>query len=102
MENGKCKILWDFTVQTDHEIYGRKPDVTVVQQVKNFYQMIDFACPYNGRIDTKELEKKRTLPRFGTRVEKDMEIERQGYTTSDRCTKNNIHKVKKLVKGNRY
>ena len=24
MENDKCKILWDFTVQTDHEIYGRK------------------------------------------------------------------------------
>ena len=57
MENDKCKILWDFTVQTDHEIYGRGPDVIVVQKDKNICQIIDFACPYDGRVDTKELEK---------------------------------------------
>ena len=57
MENGKCKILWDFTVQTDHEIYGRRPDVTVVQKDKNLCQILDFACPYDGRVDTKELQK---------------------------------------------
>ena len=53
-------------------------------------------------MDTKELEKNRILSRFGTRVEKDMEHESQGYTSSDRCHMNNTHKVKKLVKGNRY
>ena len=53
-------------------------------------------------VDTKELEKNRTLPRFGTRVEKDMEHESQGYTTCDSCPRNNTHKVKKLVRGNRY
>ena len=31
-----------------------------------------------------------------------MEHESQGYTTSDRRPRNNTHKVKKLVKGNRY
>ena len=31
-----------------------------------------------------------------------MEHESQGYTTGDRCPRNNTHKVKKLVKGNRY
>ena len=36
MENDKCKILWDLTVQTDHEIYGRRPDVIVVQKGKIF------------------------------------------------------------------
>ena len=34
------------------------------------------------------------------RVEKDMEHESQGYTTSDKCPRNNTHRVKKLVKGN--
>ena len=34
MENDKCKILWDFTVQTDHE-NGRRPDIIVVQKDKN-------------------------------------------------------------------
>ena len=57
MENDKCKILWDFTGQTDHETYGRRPDVTVVQKDKKFCQIIDFACPYDGRADTKQLEK---------------------------------------------
>ena len=71
MENDKCKILWDFTVQTGREIYGKRPDVIVVQKDKNLCQTTDFACPYDGTVDTKELEKNRTLPRFGTRVEKD-------------------------------
>ena len=31
-----------------------------------------------------------------------MEHESQGYTTNDRCPRNNTHKVKKLVKGNTY
>ena len=45
MENDKGKILWDFTVQTDHEIYGRRPDVIVLQKDKILCQKIDFACP---------------------------------------------------------
>ena len=49
MENDKCKILWDFTVQTDYEIYGRRSDVIVVQKNKNLCQIIDFACPYDGK-----------------------------------------------------
>ena len=57
MENDKCKILWDFTVQTDLEICGRRPDAVVVQKDKNICQITDFACPYDWRVDTKELEK---------------------------------------------
>ena len=45
------------TVQTDHEIYWRKSDVIVVQKHKIFCQVIDFAGPYNGRVQNKELEK---------------------------------------------
>ena len=57
IENDKCKVLWDFTVLTDHEIYGRRPDVIVVQKEKSLCQIIDFACPYDRRVDTMELEK---------------------------------------------
>ena len=57
MENDKGKILWNFTVQTDHKIYGRRPDDIVVQKNKNLCQIIDFACPYDGRVDTKGLKK---------------------------------------------
>ena len=57
MENNKCKILWSFTVQTDPEIYGRRPDAIVAQKDKNLCQIIDFACSFDGRIGTKEFEK---------------------------------------------
>ena len=77
-------------------------DQSLWHRRKNLCQIVDFACPYDGRVDTKELEKNRILSRFGTRVEKDMEHESQGYTSSDRCHMNNTHKVKTLVKGNRY
>ena len=61
MENDKCKKLWDLKVQTDHDIYGRRPDVIVIQKDKNLCQIIDFACPYDGRVDNKESEKNSTL-----------------------------------------
>ena len=102
MDNDKCKILWDFTVQTNHEIFGRRPDIIVVKKDKNLCQIIDFACPCDGRVDTKDFEKNRILQRFCMRVEKDMKHESQGYTTSDRCPRNNTHKVKKFVKGKKY
>ena len=35
MENDKCNILWDFSVQMDHEIFGRRPGVIVIQKDKN-------------------------------------------------------------------
>ena len=50
-------ILLDFKVQTDHKIYGRRPDVIVVQKDKNLRQIIDFASSYYGRVHTKELKK---------------------------------------------
>ena len=57
IKNDKCKILWDFTIQTDHEIYGRRPDVIVIQKDKNLCQITDFAYLHDARVYTKELEK---------------------------------------------
>ena len=55
--NYRCKIIWDFTIQSDHEIYARRPDVIVVQNDENLCHIIDFACLYDGRVDAIELEK---------------------------------------------
>ena len=57
IKNDKCKILWDFTIQTDHEIYGRRPNVIVIQKDKNLCQITDFTYLYDARVYTKELEK---------------------------------------------
>ena len=40
------------------KIYERRPDVIVVLKGKNLCQILDFPFPYDGRMDTKELEKK--------------------------------------------
>ena len=50
-------------VWENQEIY-----VTVVQKDKNIWQVKDFPCPYDGRVDTKALEKNTALPWFGTRI----------------------------------
>ena len=32
IENDSCKILWDFTVQTDHMITARRPDMIFIDK----------------------------------------------------------------------
>ena len=57
IENDRCKILWDSTVQTDHIIQARRPDMIVIDKKTNKAQVIDFAIPYDSRVDSKEMEK---------------------------------------------
>ena len=102
MENNKCKILWDFTVERDQEIYGRRPDVIVPMKNKKSLPDNKFCLPLWWKSWYQRIRKNRTLSRFGTRVEKNMWLESQGYNTCDRRTRNKTHKVKKLVKGNKY
>ena len=57
VENNKCKILWDFTIQTDHYITARRPDIVVVNKDDKACQLIDVACPGDKRVKEKEDEK---------------------------------------------
>ena len=57
MENHEFKILWNFILQRDYEIYGKKLEIIVVQKDKNLCQIIDFACHDDGRVDRKNLKK---------------------------------------------
>ena len=51
VENENCKILWDFNIQTDHVIEARRPDMIVVDKVKKTCTIIDFAIPYDSRVN---------------------------------------------------
>ena len=77
----------------DHKIYGRRPDIIAVQKDKNLCQIID------GRVDTKELEKIEHYQDLTRELRKIWNM--KNYTTSDRCPRNNTHKVKKMVEGNK-
>jgi len=57
IENELFEILWDFTVETDHVIEARRPDMIVVDKMNNKSTIIDFAIPYDSRIEDKEREK---------------------------------------------
>ena len=57
-ENERYKISWDFNIQTDHVIEARRPDMIVIDKETKFAKIIDFAIPYDSRVNSKEEIKK--------------------------------------------
>ena len=57
IENDSCKILCDLTVQTNHFITARKPDMIAIDKKHHKCQIMDSAIPYDTRVDDKEVEK---------------------------------------------
>ena len=49
--------MWDFSIQTDHVIEARRPDLVVVDKKKRTCKIVDFAVPGDSRIKEKEKEK---------------------------------------------
>ena len=56
-ENNKAKILWDFSIQTDHVIQARRPDIIVKDKEIDHTWIIDIAVPGDKRVEEKEREK---------------------------------------------
>ena len=56
-ENEKREILRDVSIQTDHVIEPRRPDMTVVDKVNKYCDIIDFSIPYDSKIELNEQEK---------------------------------------------
>ncbi len=57
IENNMHKLLWDFNIQTDHQIPTRRPDLIIINK-KRICKIVDFAVPADHRINLKESEKK--------------------------------------------
>ena len=45
LESREVKILWDFSVQTDHETEARKPDIIVIDKTSRECHFIEITCP---------------------------------------------------------
>ena len=58
LENDSHKLLWDFSIQTDHLIPARRPDLIIINKRKRICKIVDFAVPADHRINPKESEKK--------------------------------------------
>ena len=59
VENDQAKILWDFSIQTDHPIAHNKPDIILLNKTKRKATIIDIAVPNDTNIAMKRLEKLR-------------------------------------------
>ncbi|XP_066932175.1 uncharacterized protein [Clytia hemisphaerica] len=56
-ENESTKILWDFSIQTDHQIDHNKPDIVFLNKQTKEALIIDIAIPSNYNIPRKRIEK---------------------------------------------
>ena len=52
----KCKILWDFSIQTNKVIEHRRPDVVCIGKIAKSCLIIDIAIPGDQNIIVKEQE----------------------------------------------
>ena len=53
------KILWDFSIQTDHVIEAGRPNLVLVDKKERICKIIDFAVPGDSRIEEREKDKMR-------------------------------------------
>ena len=51
VQNHSWKILWDFTIQTDHVIEARRPDMVIIDETQNECKIIDFTYPFDSKIE---------------------------------------------------
>ena len=56
VENKNVKVLWDFTIQCDHMIEARRPDIAVVDKVNKETMITDVAIPWDTRVCNNERE----------------------------------------------
>ena len=49
--------MWDFSIQTDHVVEARRPDLVVVDKKDRSCKIIDFAVPGDIRTEEKEKDK---------------------------------------------
>ena len=66
--------MWDFSIQSDHVIEARKPDLVVVDKKERSCKIIDFAVPGDSRIE-KEKDKIEKYQDLGRELQKIWNVE---------------------------
>ena len=56
-EHEGYKKLWDLSIQTDHVIEARRPDMIVIDKETRVAKIRDCAISYDSRVNFKEVEK---------------------------------------------
>ena len=61
MQNNSWKVLWNFKIQTYHVIESIRPDMVLINKIKNDCKIIDFSFSINSRIEEKGRKIRRTV-----------------------------------------
>ena len=77
VENERCKILWGMTVQCDHVIEARRPDIVVVEKESNKTIIVDIASLWDHTVYENEGEKIDKYQDFKREIGKVWGIRRQ-------------------------
>ena len=88
LENDTHKRLWDFDIQTDHQISTRRPDFIIKKKKQNrerICKIVDFTVPADHRIKLKEREKKYKYFDLARELKKTIENEGDNCTNRDWC-----------------
>ena len=62
--------MWDFSIQTDHVIEARRPDLVVVDKKERSCKIIDFAVPGDSRTEEQEKDKIEKYQDLGRELQK--------------------------------
>ena len=62
--------MWDFSIQTDHVIEARRPDLAAVDKKERSCKIIDFAVPGDSRIEEREKDKIEKYKKLGRELQK--------------------------------
>ena len=91
LENAMHKLLWDFSIQTDHLTPARRPDLIIINEKikkKRTCKIVDFAVPADHRIKLKECEKKDKYLDLARELKKTVEHAGDNYTNCNWCVWN--------------
>jgi len=56
-DSDSVKRLWDFTIITDRTIHASRPDLILVFKKERLVYLVDFSCPFDSNVVSKEIEK---------------------------------------------
>ena len=87
----------DFTIQTDHVIEARRPDMVIIDKTKNECKIIDIACPFNSRIEEREKDKMKGYNDLNRELKKIWGYASESNPCSSRCIMNNTKEIKVAV-----
>ena len=73
LEKVTHKLLWDFNIQTDHQIPARRPDLIIINKKKANLQNYRLCCPGWPQNKSEGMWKEGLVPRLCKRIEKAVE-----------------------------